>query len=126
MIYITVLIVEIVARETWQNHTIRAGIVFLIWGAIVAPMKDELTFTVQVFKEGKQYVSFNPELEVASCGYTPQEAKDMLRKAIRVFLKAAGRQGTLDTILEEAGFVRAKKRWHDPYMVTLDRMSVSA
>lgn len=88
-------------------------------------MKDALTFTVQVFKEGKQYVSFNPELEVASCGNTPEEAKDMLRKAIRAFLGAATRQGTLNQILEEAGFVHAKKKWHDPYFVTLDRMSVS-
>lgn len=89
-------------------------------------MKDSLTFTVQVFKEGKQYVSFNPELEVASCGATPEAAKDMLRKAIRAFMKAAARQGTLENILEEAGYVHEKKRWHDPQMIALDRMTVSA
>ena len=39
----------------------------------------KLTFTVQVFREGKQYVSFNPELRVASCGKTLEEAKNFLR-----------------------------------------------
>ena len=88
-------------------------------------MEQALTFTAQVFKKGRQYVSFNPELEVASCGNTPEEAKDMLRKAIRAFLKAAARHGTLDSILEEAGYVRSKKAWRDPYLISLDRMSVS-
>lgn len=88
-------------------------------------MKQELTFTAQIFREGKQYVSFNPELEVASCGDTPEEAKDMLRKAIRAFLTAAHEMGTLDRILEEAGFKRIKKQWRDPYLVSLDRMSVT-
>ena len=86
-------------------------------------MEQELTFTAQVFKEGKQYVSFNPELEVASCGDTPEEAKDMLREAIRAFLILAGEMVTLDRILEEAGFVRVKKEWQGPYLVSLDRMS---
>ena len=89
-------------------------------------MEQQLTFTTQIFKEGKQYVSFNSELQVASCGDTPEEAKDMLRKAIRAFLRAAERQGTLNTILEEAGFIQRSKKWHDPYMISLDRMSVSA
>lgn len=88
-------------------------------------MKDVLTFTAQVFKEGKQYVSFNPELEVASCGDTPEEAKQQLRVAIRGFLTTALKHGTLDQILEEAGYVRVKKTWRDPYLISLDRVSVS-
>lgn len=87
-------------------------------------MEQALTFTAQVFKEDKQYVSFNPELEVASCGDTPEEAKRNLHDAIRGFLVVAHSMGTLDRILEEAGFVRVKKAWRDPYLVSLDRMSV--
>ena len=87
-------------------------------------MKDPLTFTVQIFREGKQYVSFNPELEVASCGNTPEHARRNLRDAIVGFIAVAEEQGTLNDILEEAGYVRNKKVWRDPYMVTLDRMSV--
>lgn len=87
-------------------------------------MKTALTFTAQVFKEGKQYVSFNPELRVASCGDTPVEAKRMLREAIELFLEEAEKMGTLDAILEEAGFLRTKKTWRDPHFVSNERMSV--
>ncbi len=87
-------------------------------------MKTNLTFTAQIFKEGKQYVSLNPELEVASCGDTPEEAKTRLREAISLFLEVAEEMGTLDTILEQAGYVKTKKEWRDPYLVSLDRMSV--
>ena len=88
-------------------------------------MKNMLTFTAQVFREGKQFVSFNPELEVASCGDTAEEAKDALRKAIRAFLRAAKEQGTLNRILEEAGFVRTKNAWRDPAHISVEKMPVA-
>ncbi len=83
-----------------------------------------LTFTVQVFREGKQFVSYNPELRVGSCGKTPHEAKENLNDAIRGFLLSAHKKGTLEEILEEAGFVRKKSVWHDPQLVSLDRLTV--
>ncbi|OHA89116.1 MAG: hypothetical protein A3C70_02250 [Candidatus Zambryskibacteria bacterium RIFCSPHIGHO2_02_FULL_43_14] len=88
-------------------------------------MKKNLTFTTQVFREGKQYVSFNPELEVASCGKTPQEAKEKLREAIAGFITVALKRGTLDSILEQAGFVKKKNSWHDPEPISLDRLTIS-
>lgn len=88
-------------------------------------MKSDLTFTVQIFREGKQYISFNSELEVASCGDTPEEAKTNLRDAIRGFVLAAAAKGTLATILENAGYVRTKSAWKDPHLVAMDRMSVA-
>ena len=74
-------------------------------------MKNTLTLTTQIFKEGKQYVSFNPELEVASCGDTPTEAKENLIKAIRAFVNIAKEKGTLATILRQAGFTKNKDSW---------------
>lgn len=59
----------------------------------------KLTFTAQVFREGRQYVSFNPELRVASCGATPDKAKDNLKDAIRGFMLSAHKKGTLSDIL---------------------------
>lgn len=85
----------------------------------------QLTFTVQVFKEGRAYVSYNPELKVASCGNTLEEAKVNLQDAIRGFFKSAQKLGTLDAILEEAGFVRKKKKWVEPQLVVMDRLSLA-
>lgn len=84
-----------------------------------------LTFTIQVFQEGRTYVAYTPELDVSSCGRTLDEARGNLGDAVRGFLKSAERQGTLNAILEEAGFVRKRSHWSTPPMVTLDRFSVS-
>lgn len=86
----------------------------------------KLTFTAQIFREGKQYVSFNPELRVASCGPTPDKAKSNLQDAIRGFLLSAHKKGALSDILEEAGYVRQKREWRDPFLVSLDRMTLAA
>jgi len=85
----------------------------------------QLTFTTQIFREGKQYVSFNPELRVASCGKTAEVAKENLKDAIRGFLLSAHKKGTLHDILEEAGFVRRRNSWRDPDLVSFDRMTVA-
>ena len=88
-------------------------------------MKNKLTFTAHIFKEGKQYVSFNPELEVASCGDTPVEAKENLKKAIIGFVSVAKEKGTLNSILIQAGFTKEKRFWKEPTFNTIDRLSLA-
>ena len=84
-----------------------------------------LTFTIQIFHEGKLFVAYNPELDVSSCGSTLEKAKINIKDAIRGFLKSAAKMGTLREILEEAGYTYRRTRWVDPELVSLDRMSVS-
>lgn len=86
----------------------------------------QLTFTVQVFREGKTLVAYNPELDISSCGDSADEAKNNLRDAVRGFLKSARSHGTLERILEEAGYVHKRDSWYDPNFVALDRFSLSA
>jgi predicted RNase H-like HicB family nuclease len=63
-----------------------------------------ITFTVQVWKEGKIYVAYAPDLDVSSCGDKLGETKSRLREAVELFLEEAARMGTLQEILSEAGF----------------------
>ncbi len=84
-----------------------------------------LTFTIQIFREGKLFVAYNPELDVSSCGPTLEKAKINIKDAISGFLKSAAKMGTLREILEEAGYIYRRTRWVDPELVSLDRMSVS-
>ncbi len=88
------------------------------------PIPD-LTFTIQIIAEGPTYVAYAPELDVSSCGETPEEARTNLREAVRGFLKSAQKMGTLDTILEEAGYIHKRTGWSTPPLVTLDRFSVA-
>ncbi len=62
-----------------------------------------LTFTQQLIKEGDVIVAYCPELDVSSCGATPEQARDNLRTAVRLFMEEAAKLGTLADILVEAG-----------------------
>ena len=85
-----------------------------------------LTFTVQVFREGNLFVSYNPELDVSSCGETIDKAKMNLRDAMKGFLKSAAKIGTLDEILEEAGYIHKHRHWSDPELVVMDRVTIGS
>ena len=63
-----------------------------------------LTFTQQLIKEGDVIVAYCPELDVSSCGATPEQARDNLRTAVRLFMEEAAKPGTLADILAEAGY----------------------
>lgn len=80
-----------------------------------------IEFTIQVFKEGKLYVAYAPELDVSSCGGTVNKAQKNLLEAVRLFLEEAARLGTLDQILEEAGYVRRKRTLAGPKFISAQR-----
>ena len=67
-----------------------------------AIMKFKLT--EELWKEGNMYVSYCPELDIASCGETVDQAKPNLKEVILINLEEAQKLGTLDELLQEAGF----------------------
>jgi predicted RNase H-like HicB family nuclease len=83
-----------------------------------------LSFTVQLFKEGDLYVAHVPELDVSSCGETREKARANIQDAVRGFIEAAEDQGTLDEILEEAGYERIGSDWKAPE-VSVDRVTMT-
>ena len=64
----------------------------------------DLSFTVHIFKEGKTFVAYVPELDLSSCGVTDDEARRNIRDAVEGFLQTSADMGTLKEVLEEAGF----------------------
>jgi predicted RNase H-like HicB family nuclease len=85
----------------------------------------EISFTTQVWKEGKTYVSYAKELEVCSCGRTMKEAKKNLIEAVECFLQTAEEMGTLDQILKEAGFVKKRKVWKAPDIISVEKTRIA-
>ena len=61
--------------------------------------------TVEIWKEGDMFTSYCPELDVASCGHTAEEAKKNLRGVIEIQLEETAKLGTLEDFLAEAGYV---------------------
>jgi predicted RNase H-like HicB family nuclease len=77
-----------------------------------------------LFREGDTYVAHVPELDVSSCGETEEKARTNIQDAVRGLLEAAEHKGTLDEILEEAGYKRVGNEWKAPEFVGLDRVTM--
>jgi len=84
----------------------------------------DIHFTAQIFKEGRQYVAYSPELDISSCGGSESKARQNLLEAVRLFLEEAGKAGTLEQVLEESGYVRRKSAWQAPELVSTQRASL--
>jgi hypothetical protein len=67
----------------------------------------EIQFTTRIFQEGRTFVAQALVLDVSSCGGSKQKALRNLKQAVRLFLEEAGKMGTLDQILLEAGLPRS-------------------
>lgn len=70
----------------------------------------KLPLTIKVFYENSSkdapWVSFNPELNVASCGPTEKKARENLKEAIDIVLEGAKEDGNLEELL--AGITRER------------------
>ena len=71
-------------------------------GKIIA--SQDIEFTVQIWKEGNQFVAHAMPLDVMSSGKTPDDARKALDEAVHLFLVTAADMGNLDEILQDAGY----------------------
>ncbi len=74
-----------------------------------------MEYNAEIWKEGTQYVAHATPLDVASSGETPEAARQALDEAVRLFLRSAADHGTLEEVLEGAGYERAAGGcWQSP------------
>lgn len=81
----------------------------------------QIEFTVQTWREGNQYIAHAMPLDVASAGDSPAAARAALDEAVRLFLKTAAEHGSLDTVLQEAGYTPEGSAWQSPAWVGIER-----
>ena len=67
-------------------------------------MTEPIMLKIEMFEENGQIVSVCPDLNVSSFGNTKEEAEKSLIEAVALFLEECHKMGTLETVLEEAGF----------------------
>ena len=77
-------------------------------------MKQRLILTAKTWKEGKHYIAYSPELEVASQGKTQEQAEKRLKEAIELFIETVKKMGTLKQVLQESGFMTGGQKWSSP------------
>jgi len=68
-------------------------------------MRD-LIITAEIRKEGDMYTSYCPEPDIASCGYTPDEARKNLEDVITIQMEETAKPGTPEDLLRESGYTR--------------------
>jgi predicted RNase H-like HicB family nuclease len=91
-------------------------------GAKMGVAKD-IEYTVQMWKEGNQFVAHAMPLDVMSSGKTPEEARKALDEAVHLFLVTATDMGTLDEVLQESGYELREGRWVSPSWIAIERHS---
>jgi predicted RNase H-like HicB family nuclease len=62
---------------------------------------QDIEYTVQIWKEGNQFVAHAMPLDVMSSGRTPEAARKALDEAVHLFLVTAENVGTLEEIFKE-------------------------
>ena len=68
---------------------------------------NKLILTGEIWQEGNMYTSYCPELDVASCGHTIEEAKKNLLEVIDIFIEETLEMGTLMEIIAGANLTVA-------------------
>jgi predicted RNase H-like HicB family nuclease len=84
----------------------------------------EIQFTTRIFKEGRTYVAHALELDVSSCSGSKEKALKNLKEAVRLFLEEAENMGTLEQILEEAGYNKTKQTIASPKFISVQRVTL--
>jgi predicted RNase H-like HicB family nuclease len=66
-------------------------------------MTQDIEYTVQIWKEGNQFVAHAMPLDVMSSGSTPEEARKALDEAVHLFLMTAADCGSATRCGREEG-----------------------
>jgi predicted RNase H-like HicB family nuclease len=80
-----------------------------------------IEFTANIWQEGNQFVAHAMPLDVMSAGRTPEEARKALDEAVHLFLVTAADVGTLEQVLDEAGYSLEQGKWIGPTWIAIER-----
>ncbi len=85
----------------------------------------QIDFTVHIWKERDQFVAHAMPLDVASSGPTPEASRAALDEAVLLFLQTAEAHGTLQEVLEEAGYEHDNQAWRSPSWIGVERRTAT-
>ena len=88
-------------------------------------MLKELICHAEYFQEGDVYVGLCPELNVSSFGEDIEDVKRSLQEVIYAFIETCEEMGTLEEVLEEAGFLKKEDVWFSREPVMEERLAIS-
>lgn len=84
-----------------------------------------IEYTVQIWKEGNQYIAHAMPIDVMSAGATPETARLALDEAVKLFLIVAKERETLEEILEETRYQHREGQWISPEWIATEKQSIT-
>jgi len=85
----------------------------------------KIALKIVIFQEEDVYVALAPEINVSSFGDTIKEAEESIKEAIELFFEECQRMGTLEQVLEEAGFLQDGDSWQPRKPVAEEELSLA-
>lgn len=82
---------------------------------------QQIDYTVQIWKEGVQYIAHATPIDVMSSGASPEQARIAVTEAVHLFIKTAREMGTLEDILDECGYIFEKDEWISPMWIAIEK-----
>mgnify|MGYP006300509911 CR=1 FL=1 len=83
----------------------------------MADIAVRIEYAIQVWSEDDVFVAHAMPLQVMSAGETPEQAREAVDEAVRLFLQTARELGSLCTLLEEVGYAPQDGAWQSPAWV---------
>ena len=81
----------------------------------------KIGYTVQIWREGAQFVAHAMPIDVVSTGGTPDQARAALDEAVGLFLSTAQDLGTFRDVLEECAYEYHDGGWRAPEWIAVER-----
>jgi predicted RNase H-like HicB family nuclease len=84
----------------------------------------QIDYTIQIWREGNQYIAHAMPIDVMSSGSSPDDARKALAEAVALFIETARDMGSLDEMLEECGYRLQENDWVSPAWISVERASI--
>ena len=63
-----------------------------------------IDYTVQIWREGEQYIAHAMPVDVMSFGPSAEDARKALKEAVHLFMETVQDMGTMEEVLDECGY----------------------
>ena len=75
------------------------------------------TIPVLYMKEGDSFICYSPAFDLVTHGDSFEDAEKSFTLTLKLFIEEVTRKGTWGQVLQEYGWVKAKKDWHPPRII---------
>lgn len=87
--------------------------------------KMQVTLQVSIIRQGKQYIAYSPALDLSTSGKNIREAHGRFSELIDIFFEEIIEKNTIDVVLRDLGWVKIKKHWEPPQIISQKSLDVS-